>query len=171
LPVVSEHSVEIHRDRPFSATSADEALEPVDDSREPVLESGHESNVHDESHEPCDPPGQPYPMGADDRAAAVYGGHAPEVPILPGSRLGAMSDALFNDVSGMETGLKRDLGNAREVVVVHHVTDDEDLRVAGQRAVRLYLDAAGSVAPCASGVRQDLRQWRCRDTSDAPTVT
>jgi hypothetical protein len=61
----------------------------------------------------------------------------------------------------METGLKRDLGNAGEVVVVHHVTDDEHLRVAGQRAVRLHLDAASAVALCASGVRQELRQRRC----------
>jgi hypothetical protein len=32
----------------------------------------------------------------------------------------------------METGLKGNLGNARQIVAVHHVADYEHLRVVGQ---------------------------------------
>jgi hypothetical protein len=56
-------------------------------------------------------------------AAAVNGGYAPEVSVLPGSRLGAVPDTVSDDVGGMETGLKSNLGNAWEIVVVHHIAD------------------------------------------------
>jgi hypothetical protein len=77
-------------------------------------------------------PEEPQPMRAEDRAAAIHGGHAPEVPVLPRGRFGAVSHTVSDDVSSMQTGLEGNLGNAREVVVVHHVADYEDLRVAGQ---------------------------------------
>ena len=128
---MSEQSVEIHDDRAFAATCADEAQQPVDESRKPVLEPRHERNVHDEPHEPRNPAGEPNPVCAEDRGAAVHGGHAPEVPVLPSCWLGAVLHAVPDDVSSMETRLESDLGNAREVVEVHHVTDYEHLRVAG----------------------------------------
>ena len=104
----------------------------MDESREPVLEPRHERNVHDEPHEPRDPAGEPHPVRAEDRGAAVHGGHTPEVPVLPRCWLGAVLHAVPDDVSSMEPRLESDLGNAGEVVVVHHVADYEHLRVAGQ---------------------------------------
>src|SRR4051812_40469926 len=130
-PVMSEQSVQIYDDRAFAATCTDEAQEPVNESCEPVLEPRHERNVHDEPHEPRNPAREPNPVCAEDRGAAVHGGHAPEVAVLPRYQLGAVSDTGLDDVSSMETGLKCNLGNAREVVEVHHVTDYEHLRVAG----------------------------------------
>ena len=128
---MSEQSVEIDGDRPFGATCADEAQEPVDESCKPVLEPRHEGNVHDEPHEPRNSAGEPNPVRAEDRGAAVHSGHAPEVPVLPSCWLGAILHALPDDVSSMEPRLERDLGYTGEVVEVHHVTDDEHLRVAG----------------------------------------
>ena len=79
-----------------------------------------------------DPAGEPNPVRAEDRAAAVHGGHAPEVPVLPGGWLGAISHTISDDMSSMEPRLERDLGYTWEVVEVHHVADYEHLRVAGQ---------------------------------------
>ena len=129
---MSEQSIEVHDDGAFAATCANEAQQPVDESRKPVLEPRHERNVHDEPHEPRNPAGEPNPVRAEDRGAAVHGGHTPEVPVLPSCRLGAISNPGFDDVSSMEAGLKRDLGNAWEVIAVHHVADYEHLWVAGQ---------------------------------------
>ena len=56
----------------------------------------------------------------------------PRSRYLPRSRFGAVSHTVSDDVSSMQTRLEGDLGNAWEVVVVHHVTDYEHLRVAGQ---------------------------------------
>ena len=131
-PVLSEQSVEVHDDRPFAAACADEAQEPVDESREPVLKPRHESDVHDEPHEPRDPAGEPHPVQAEDGAAAIHGGHAPEVPVLPRLWFCAASHTISNDVSSMQAGLEGNLRNAREVVVIHHVADYEHLRVTGQ---------------------------------------
>ena len=78
-----KQAVKVRDDRPFAAACADETQEPVDESCEPVLEPRHESDVHDEPREPRDPAGEPYPVRAEDRGAAVHGGHAPEVPVLP----------------------------------------------------------------------------------------
>ena len=90
-PVISEQSVEIHDDGAFAATCANEAQQPMDESRKPVLEPRHERNVHDEPHEPRNPAGEPNPVRAEDRGAAVHGGHTPEVPVLPSCWLGADS--------------------------------------------------------------------------------
>ena len=130
--VVSEQLVEVNNDCPFQAARAYEAQKPVDESREPVLKPRHESDVHDEPHEPRDPAGEPHPVRAEDRAAAIHGGHTPEVSVLPGSRFGALSHTISDDMSSMQTGLEGNLGNTWEVVAVHHVADYEHLRVAGQ---------------------------------------
>src|SRR5215831_18489668 len=132
LLVMSEQSVEICHDRPFGATCADEAKQPVEESCEPVLESRQEGNVDDEPQEPRKPAREPHSVHADDCTAAIDGGHTPEVPILPRNRLGAVFDAISDDVSCMETRLKRDFGDAREVVAVHHVADCEHFGVARQ---------------------------------------
>ena len=71
-------------------------------------------------------------MRAEDGIATVHGCHASKVPVLPGSRLGTFSDAVFDDTGGMETRLKRNLGNAWQIVIVHHVAYYEHLRVPGQ---------------------------------------
>ena len=124
-----EQSIKVDGDRASTAACSNEAQEPMDDSREPVLEPRQNSNMHDEPH---DPTGELDPVQADDRISAVHGGHAPEVPVLPRRRVLGLSDAVSDDVSSMDSGLKRDLGDAREVVVVHHVADDEYLRMAEQ---------------------------------------
>ena len=95
----------------------------MDESCEPVLEPRHESDVHDEPREPRDPAGEPHPVRAEDRGAAVHGGHAPEVPVLPRIRFGAASHTISDDASSMQAGLEGNLGNAWQVVVVHHVAD------------------------------------------------
>ena len=56
-----------------------------------------------------------------------------KVPVLPGSRLGTVSDAVFDDTGGVEPGLKRYLGDTWQIVIVHHVADYEHLRVPGYR--------------------------------------
>ena len=155
---MSERLAEVTDDSSFEAARAYEAQEPMDKSREPVLKPRHESNVHDEPDEPRDSAREPHPMRAEDGAAAVYGGHAPEVPVLPGSRLGALSDTVSDDVGGVETGLKGNLGNAWEIVIVHHVADCEHLRMTRQRTFRFHLDAASPVALSTGGVRQHFRQ-------------
>lgn len=86
------------------AGRAYEAQEPADESRESVLEPGHESDVHDEPDEPRDSAREPHFVRAEDGAATVHGGHASEVQVLPGSRLGTVSDAVSDDAGGMETG-------------------------------------------------------------------
>ena len=60
--------------------------------------------------------------------------------------------AALDRLRGVDAGLHRDLGDAREIVVVHHVADGEDLGVPGQRAVGQDLDAARPVAFGAAGV-------------------
>jgi len=155
---MSERLAEVTDDSSFEAARAYEAQEPMDKSREPVLKPRHESNVHDEPDEPRDSAREPHPMRAEDGAAAVHGGHASEVPVLPGSRGGTVSDTVSDDVAGMETGLKGNLCNAWQIVAVHHVADYEHLRVAGQCAVRLHHDAASPVALSTGGVRQHFRQ-------------
>lgn len=129
---MSKQPVEVCHNRPFRVTCADKAKEPVDESREPVLEPLQERNVHDEPQEPRKPAREPHPGHADDCTVAIDGGHTAEVPKLPRNRLGAAFDAFFDDVSRMATGLKRNFGDAREVVAVHHVTDYEHFGVAQQ---------------------------------------
>jgi hypothetical protein len=58
-----------------------------------------------------------------DRGAAVHGGHAREVPVLPRIRFGAPSHTISDDASSMQAGLEGNLSNAWQVVVVHHVAD------------------------------------------------
>ena len=41
-------------------------------------------------------------MRAEDGTATVHGGHAPKVPVFPGRRLGTVSNAVSDDVGGME---------------------------------------------------------------------
>ena len=72
-------------------------------------------------------------MHADDCAAAIHGGHAPEVPVLPRNRFGAAFDPLSDGTRRMQTRLNGDFGNAGQIVVVHHVTNDEHLGMARQR--------------------------------------
>ena len=104
----------------------------MNESRESVLEPRHERDVHGEPHEPSDPAGEPDTVCTDDRATAVHGGHAPEVPVLPRGWLGGVSrHGLPDDVSSMEPGLESNLGYTGEVIEIHHVTDHEHLRVAG----------------------------------------
>jgi len=125
-----EQLIEVAGDCPFTATCADKAYKPVDDSGEPIPEPRQESDVHDKPDDPCDPAGEPHPAHADDRASAAHGCHAAEVPVSPRSRLGPVSDAGPDNMSSVETGLKRNLGDPGQVVAVHHVADHEYLRVA-----------------------------------------
>ena len=48
LSVEREQSVEVNDDCSFQAAFSHEGQEPIDQSREPVLEARHESDVHDE---------------------------------------------------------------------------------------------------------------------------
>ena len=72
--------------------------------------------MDDEPQEPGKPAGEPQSVHADDCTAAIDGGHTPKVPILPRHRLGAVFDALSDDVSRMVTRLKGNFCDAREVV-------------------------------------------------------
>jgi hypothetical protein len=128
----AEQLLEAKDNWPFEAACAYEAQEPAEESREPILEPSHESNVHDEPDEPRDSTRKPDAVRAEDSAATVHGGHAPKVPVLPGSGLGTASDTVSDDASGMETGLNGHLGNAWQIVPIHHVADYEHFRVAGQ---------------------------------------
>lgn len=130
--VVREQLVEVNHDCSFQPACAYERQEPVDESREPVLEPCHEGDVHDEPDEPRYSAREPHPVRAEDGGATVHGSHAPEVPVLPRSRIGTVSDAISDDMGGMETGLKSNLRNARQIVIVHHVADYEYLRVPGK---------------------------------------
>jgi hypothetical protein len=49
---------------------------------------------------------------------AVHGCHTAEIPVFPGTRFGVFETGL-DHVGSMETGLKRNLGNARQVIAVH----------------------------------------------------
>jgi hypothetical protein len=129
---LGEQLLEAKDNWPFEATRAYEAQEPAEESREPILESRHEGNVHDEPDEPRDPTGKPDPVRAEDSATAVHGGHAPKVPVLPGNGLSTTSDTVSDNASGMETGLKGHLGNAWQIVAIHHIADYEHFRVAVQ---------------------------------------
>ena len=104
----------------------------MNEGGEPVLEPRHESDVYDEPDKPADSTREPHPVRAKDGGATVHRGHASKVPVLPGSRLGTFSNAVFDDTGGMEPGLKRYLGHAWQIVIVHHVADYEDLRVSGE---------------------------------------
>src|SRR5262249_3224573 len=154
---------EVADDCSFHAARAHEAQQPMDESREPVPEPCHESDVYDEPDEPRNSARESHPMRAEDGTATVHGGHTPKVTVLPGRRRGAASNAISDGVRGMETGLKGNLGNAWQIAEVHHVANHEHLRVPGQRTVCFDFDATGPVALSAGGVRQQLRQGRCQN--------
>ena len=96
-------------------------------------------------------------------AAPRDGGHAAEVAVLERLRLLAVEPPP-DRLRRVDPRLHRDLGDAREVVEVHHVADGEDLRVARAASspdATLIRPARSSSAPAALG--QHLRERRGRD--------
>ncbi len=63
----------------LDAARAYKGQEPVEQSREPVLEPRHESNMHDEPDKPCDSAGEPNPMRAEDGATTVDSRQNPSI--------------------------------------------------------------------------------------------
>src|SRR5947208_2101737 len=77
----------LHGQAPLGAAAAEEAERPADQRPEPVLEAGHEHDVHGQPHQPAEEAGDADAVEADDRTAARDGGHAAQVAVAEVLRL------------------------------------------------------------------------------------
>ena len=75
----------------------------------------------------------------------------PKGSVFPGRGLSGVSDTGCNNVRSVQTGLKGDFGNTGEVVIVHHVANDEHLRMTRQEQSGRTLSYRPDRTP---------RQWR-----------
>ena len=105
----------------------------------------------------------------DHRATAGEVGRRSEVAVAEGFRgLGRRRRARTgvdpppDPPGGVVPRLHRDLGDARELVEAHQVPDHRDLRMSGDREVRLTDDAPGPVLLGPGGLRQHAGERRCR---------
>ena len=117
--------------------------------------------MHAEPHEPADETGDFHLAHLHYRVEAVDDGHRALVKVVERVavlRSDVVFDLLLDDLAHVLTGLDSHLCNTREAVAVHHVADDEDVRIVAHREIGVDRHLAGAISFGAELLRHLLAQ-------------
>src|SRR5690606_27104257 len=140
--------------------------EPAHHDEEAVAEADQEHDVEKEPEEPGDDPAELHAEDMSYRLAAADGCHRTLIDvfeIFPGAALEFPQDILCSGGAHLHCG-GADAGDGLAVLAeqIRHVSDNENVRVAGYRQIRFDLYPPGLVGfnaePCTQRRRGDARR-------------
>ncbi len=146
----------------------DEAEGPADEDEQPILEADQVPEVHDQPGAPGDEPTEPEALDLRHGGGAADRRDVPLVAVAERRRRARAKPRAHHPahVPALLHRHRRDARQERRRAVrranAHHVADRKDLRMAGERQVRLDGDAARAVALCAGQVGEPPGERRRR---------